>query len=140
MIYVICPRCRTKHLKGTECPNQCSRKNKKEANRVYDKYQRKNAEFYHSREWLALRDVCNNKYDNICLYSFFKYHEIVKSKVVHHIIELEDDRTQALSIDNLIPVSQIAHAEIHARYRKNKEEVQKELYEMKRQWEMIYKG
>lgn len=45
MIYVICPRCRTKHLKGTECPNQCSRKNKREANKVYDKYQRKNAEF-----------------------------------------------------------------------------------------------
>lgn len=90
-----------------------------------------------------MRAICNNKYDNIYLYSFFKYHQIVKSKIVHHIIELEDDITQALNIDNLIPVSQIAHAEIHARYRKNKKEVQKEvqkeLYEMKKQWEKLYK-
>lgn len=138
MMYVICPRCRTKHLRGTKCPNGCYERSRKESNKIYDKYLRKNADFYNSSAWKRLRAVCHNKYNHICLYSYFKYKQIVKSETVHHIIELEDDKSKSLDINNLIPVCNSAHSEIHSLYSRNKSKAQQELFSMIKKWEKLY--
>lgn len=138
MIYVICPSCKTKYPRGTECPNQCYKKNKKENNKLYDKYIRKNSEFYNSTEWKHLRAVCHNKYNHICLWSLFKHNRIEKSETIHHIIELEENKAKALDINNLIPVCNSAHNEIHSLYSRNKSKTQQELLGMLEQWERLY--
>ena len=138
MIYVICSRCGTKHLRGTECPKGCYAKLKKENNRMYDKYIRRNAEFYNSTAWRNLRNVCRIKYNNICVYSYFKHNLIIKSETVHHITELEEDKARSLDINNLIPVSNSAHNEIHSLYRKDKGKIQQELREMLKMWERLF--
>lgn len=138
MIYIICPSCRTKHLRGTECPNKCYKKNKKENNKLYDKYIRKNAEFYNSSAWKHLRTACHNKYNHVCLWSLFKHNRIENSETIHHIIELEEDKTKALDINNLIPVSNTSHAEIHSLYSKDKAKTQQELLSILEKWERLY--
>ena len=61
-------------------------------------------------------------------YILFKYNKITPATLVHHIIELTEDETQAYELSNLIPVSDIAHREIHKRYKdENLKEVQAEL-------------
>lgn len=138
MIYKICSRCGTKFPVDQNCPNDCHNKNKKELNRFYDKYSRKNKDFYNSLAWRKLRMICHNKYNHICLYSFFKYKRIIKSETIHHIIEIEEDRNKSLDMDNLIPVSNSAHIEIHSLYNRDKINTQKELFEMIKKWEKLY--
>ncbi|WP_320614360.1 hypothetical protein [Fusobacterium sp.] len=82
--------------------------------------------------------ICHNKYNHICLYSFFKYKRIIKSETIHHIIEIEEDRNKSLDMDNLIPVSNSAHIEIHSLYNRDKINTQKELFEMIKKWEKLY--
>lgn len=126
MIMKFCPRCKTLHPVDKQCPNGCGAR--KEENRLYDKYLRKNKSFYNSSQWDKLRKECMNKYDSICLYTLFKYNKITPATLVHHIIELTEDKTQAYELSNLIPVSDIAHREIHKRYKdENLKEVQAEL-------------
>ncbi|MCF2628329.1 hypothetical protein [Fusobacterium mortiferum] len=115
MIMKFCPRCRRLHPVGQKCPNGCD--SRKEENKLYDKYFRKNKTFYNSSHWDKVRKECMNKFDNICVYTLFKYTKAIPAKLVHHIIELEEDESQAYELANLIPVSDIAHREIHKRYR-----------------------
>ena len=70
------------------------------------------------------------RYDSICVYSYFKHNKIVTAVLVHHITEVSKDTEKALiyDLDNLIPVSDKAHREIHTRYKEEKlEDVQEEL-------------
>ncbi|MDY2980183.1 MAG: hypothetical protein SOR81_01035 [Fusobacterium sp.] len=41
-------------------------------------------------------------------------------------------------MDNLIPVSNSAHIEIHSLYNRDKINTQKELFEMIKKWEKLY--
>lgn len=133
-IYKICPRCRKEYEVGKECPNGCYKKTKAEANKVYDEAQRKNAELYHSKAWKMLRTVCLNKFDNICLWTFFKTGKIVTATLIHHIVEVEENKLKALDIDNLIPVSDEAHREIHELYKTSKVKVQAKLHSIKKEY------
>ena len=133
MIMKFCPSCKTLYPVGERCPKGCYAKyykseNRKEENRLYDQTKRKNKEIYHSKKWIMLRKECINKYDSICLYTLFKYNRIVPATLVHHIIELEEDKTQTFNLANLIPVCDIAHREIHRRYKtEGSKQVQTEL-------------
>lgn len=130
MIYKICPKCRTMYEVGQECPKGCFAFAKKQNNKWYDKHKRKNAEVYHNKKWDKVRLSCLMKYDNICIYTYFKYNKVVPAVLVHHITEVSKDTEKALiyDLDNLIPASDKAHREIHARYKEEKlEDVQEEL-------------
>lgn len=129
MIQKICSKCKKLYPVGKSCPNGCNSYNRKEYNRYYDKHIRKNKDIYKSKQWEIVRRKCLNRYDNICLYTYFKYKKIVPATLVHHIVEITVDKTKAFDINNLIPVSELAHREIHKRYRdENIKEVQKELH------------
>ena len=71
-----------------------------------------------------------NKFDNICVYTLCKYAKAIPATLVHHIIEIDEDESQVYELSNLIPVSEIAHREIHKRYRdEDIKQVQAELKE-----------
>lgn len=129
----ICNRCRTKYPVGTQCPNGCYVKAKKESNKFYDKYQRKNKDIYHSKQWELIRKECLSNYDSLCLYTLFKYDKAVPATMIHHIIEINADPSKAYDIENLIPLSDEAHREVHHRYNiEDIKEVQQELKKFKR--------
>ena len=129
-LYKMCPRCHSKYEYGQSCPNECMKKRKRESDRVYVKYQKKNKDLYSSVRWQRLRDRCIAR-DKICLWSYHKHKKIVQGKMAHHIIELEDDKSRAFDIDNLILVSDAAHREIHKLYNNGeKEKTQRELFGM----------
>ena len=112
----ICPRCKTIYSYDyKECPRGCSKKNKRESNKVYDKYQRDHKDFYNSLAWKKLRELCKNRFTGICIWTLYKHKRIVKGKIAHHIIPVEINKELALDIDNLLFVSDEAHREIHLR-------------------------
>lgn len=110
----ICPRCKTVYSYASkECPNGCNKKARKEANEIYDKTQRKNQDFYSSKEWKRLREACKNKYSGLCIWTLYKHKRIVKGKIAHHIVPLEVNEELGLKLYNLLYVSDEAHREIH---------------------------
>ena len=111
----MCPRCHTKYPYGESCPGGCTKRRRKVDREVYDKYQRKNKDIYSSARWQALRKRCIAR-DRICLWSYYKHNKIAQGRVVHHIIEIEDDRRRTYDMSNLILVSDAAHREIHKLY------------------------
>ena len=125
----MCSRCNSKYQYGESCPKGCFKKAKKEAQAVYDKYQRKNKAFYSSAEWLKIRKVCIAR-DGMCLWTYYKHNLIANGEVVHHIIEVDEDKEKSLSVDNLIYLSTQAHSHIHKLYKGDKRAIQKELSEM----------
>lgn len=136
----ICPRCRTVYKYNADgCPNGCSKKIKRESDKLYDKTKRKNKEFYGSKEWKRLRIACKNKFDGICIWSFFKYNRLVKGKIAHHIVMVAEDKGLALNLNNLIFVSDKAHREIHTRYNISgfNKRIHKELFYLVDRWEKM---
>lgn len=128
MIYTRCPRCGKRIEAGTTC--ECNKLRHKE----YDRLSRdkESANFYHSSNWKRMREYIMNKYDNLDVYAYVLFGQIEKAETVHHIVELKDDKSQALLETNLIPVSQSTHNFIHAAYNKSdadKRAMQASLYE-----------
>ncbi|MGL4863572.1 MAG: hypothetical protein ACRC4T_10695 [Cetobacterium sp.] len=119
----ICPRCRAVYSYSIgQCPNQCSSKAKLEDNRVYDRCQRDNKEFYSSKEWKRLRAVCKDKFSGLCLWSLYKHNKIKRGLIAHHIIPLSDDLNKGLQLSNLVYLSDEAHREIHKLYESEQQE------------------
>ncbi len=80
-----------------------------------------------------------NKYDNICIYTLLKYKRIVQATVVHHIVEVSQNKNLAYELSNLIPLCAEAHAEIHKRYNdENIKKVQSELQQYKYEYTKRY--
>jgi 5-methylcytosine-specific restriction protein A len=119
VIYKQCPRCKTVHDRNKPCPRGCYSFSKKESSKYYDKYLRKNKEVYNSSTWEKIRLRCLMRYDNICVYSLYKYQRVEVATTVHHIVEVNSDSERQLvyDMDNLIPLSDQAHREIHSRYK-----------------------
>ena len=137
MILKQCPRCKTLHSITVECPNKCFEHLKKESDRYYDKHKRKNKEVYNSKKWELTRQRSLATSDNMCLYTLYKYNRIVPATLVHHIIEVESNKRLIYDLDNLIPLSDTAHREVHRRYKsENIDQVQEEL----RQYKQLYQA
>lgn len=129
MMYVRCSRCGKRRPSGTKC--DCIKRARKE----YDsKYRNKEStQFYHSSDWLTVRNRVMNIYDSIDVFLFVTEHKIVIADVVHHIEELKENRSKALDVDNLIPLSSSTHNHIHTLYNrdeKTKKEMQERLRRM----------
>ena len=65
--------------------------------------------------------LCKLKANGLDLYELVINNNIVKGTLSHHIDELEEDRSKALDINNLIWISDKTHAYIHSEYNKNLE-------------------
>lgn len=114
----------------------CEQK-RKAATRYYDKYQRKNKEIYHSTEWTTLTEMCKNKFNKLDIFAFYEYNIIKQGALSHHIIEVEEDRSRAFDLDNLIYVSEKSHAIIHSAYEKDDESrqsMQTKLFQYIQRW------
>lgn len=128
MIYKRCPRCGKRIEAGQTC--ECVKQRHKE----YDRLSRDkdSAHFYSSSAWKRMRQYILDKYDGIDVYSYILYGHIEPATLVHHIVELKDDKSQALLEQNLIPVSSSTHNIIHSAYDKSlsdKQAMQSMLYE-----------
>ena len=121
--------------------NLCYNKAKKESQRVYDREQRKNADFYSSKEWVRLTELCKNKFKGLDIYRLYKYRVYTSGELSHHVEELNDNKERALDIKNLIYLSDESHREIHTAYNKSKEDkrvMQEYLFEIIKQYEKEY--
>ncbi len=120
----------------TETYCEKHKKTKTERHKTYDEFRRnkKSAEFYHTDEWTKTREVVLNNFNHIDIYAYYVEHKILAANIVHHVIELNDDWTKKLNLDNLIPVSDISHKMIHKAYKNNKTETQKLLFELRDKW------
>ena len=119
----ICPRCRTVYSYSIgQCPNHCSSKAKLEDNRVYDRCQRDNKEFYSSKDWKRMREICKGKFSGLCLWSLYKHNKIKRGLIAHHIVPLSEDLNKGLKLSNLVYVSDEAHREIHKLYESEQQE------------------
>lgn len=128
MIYKRCSRCRKRIEAGQTC--ECVKQRHKE----YNKYSRNkiSSEFYDSVNWKRMREYIMNKFDGLDVYAYVLYGQIEKATLVHHIVELSDDKSQALVERNLIPVSVSSHNLIHQAYNESeasKQAMQTTLYE-----------
>jgi len=129
-----CDKCKTKYPYEEKCPNKCKAKAKKEADSYYTTHQRAHNSFYESKAWRKLRLVAINRFDGLCLWSYVKHKRVVRGTVVHHIVEIKDDMNRSLDIDNLIPMSDEAHREIHQLYKTDKRGTQAELLKIIKTW------
>lgn len=101
--------------------------NKTESNRYYDlnvrnRRDKKYKEFYHSPEWIRLREYIKAKYKGLCLYSFYIEKKIVVCEIVHHIVSIKEDWSLRLCEDNLIPLSSAVHNKLEALMDKSNED------------------
>lgn len=121
----ICPRCGRPYAYGSKC--KCRAKtNYNKVNRSNDRYE----QFYHSTQWIKLRDLVRARCYHIDFYAWFKYGEIIEGDVVHHIEEVRDSWDRRLDVDNLIYVSHKSHKEIHDNYITNREAMQEFLFDI----------
>lgn len=113
----------------SECILYYQNKNAK-YQKTYDKTKRENESFYHSDEWIRIRVLIISTYIGLDLYEYFINNRIVKADTVHHIIELKEDYSKGLDINNLIPLSASSHRKIHKMYLKRKKETQDMLFDI----------
>lgn len=132
----ICSKCKKELIPFSErlC-QKCQSAN----NKAYDttKRDKRAKAFYNSKAWQALRKSLFNKYGNIDLWHLAKTGEYKEANTFHHIIEISEDWSRRLDPNNLIPVSQESHSEIHKLYEINKEKTQKKLFEILSQYQNI---
>ena len=93
--------------------------------------------FYHSSGWETLRDYVLKKYKGLDVFAYFIENRIVPATTGHHIVELKEDYSKGLIIDNIIPVSDESHRKIHMLYRKDKEGIQVMLKRLLKKWNKV---
>ncbi|MBT2600957.1 MULTISPECIES: HNH endonuclease signature motif containing protein [unclassified Oceanobacillus] len=90
------------------------KKNAQETTRNYNRYNRDdNTEgLYHSGEWRRLRQLALIR-DNYLCQRCLKNKKRSKAQVVHHIIEVKDDWSKRLELDNLESLCHRCHNQHH---------------------------
>lgn len=130
-------RCGKKIEYSLRMCQQCEKKfeeqqkeQQRDSNLRYDKYKRdrRSTEFYHSREWIQLRDLILNRFNYIDVYEYIVNKRIVRATTVHHIVPLKEEWSRRLDISNLIPVSESTHNKLHGMYKYQKQKTQDKLF------------
>lgn len=106
--------------------------NKAISNKYYDKYKRnkKHDSFYKSKDWLSVREYILVSYNGIDIYEYYTTGIIRPARVVHHIIEIEEDWGRRLDLYNLFPTTTDNHNKIDRLYRQDKKMYQEQLFDM----------
>jgi len=71
-----------------------------------------NKPFYNSARWKRKRAYILSRDKYLCQ-ECKKYGKNIEAKIVHHIIEIEDDPDLKLKDDNLVSVCRSCHNKIH---------------------------
>ncbi len=103
-------------MNGKYCP-QCAKvatMDKQEKNKRYDLKVRdpKLVKFYHSSEWNWIRSAALVRDNHLCQ-ECLKQNIIQSAEIVHHIIEIKDDWSKRLQIDNCQSVCKSCHNKLH---------------------------
>ena len=102
MILKYCERCK----KIQPYDHQCELKPKKTS-------AKKQEDFYHSTNWIKKREQIKQRCFGLDIYDLIINKSISYGRTVHHIVPLDDDRSLALSDDNLIFLSDSNHQKVH---------------------------
>ncbi|MBV4417459.1 HNH endonuclease [Clostridium tyrobutyricum] len=87
----------------------------------HDKDEYKLKKFYKSIPWIRCRLSVIRRCMYMDILELYNTGRIVEGYTVHHIIELRDDWTKRLDIDNLIYLTESNHRKVHTLYDKDKE-------------------
>lgn len=87
---------------------------KREKNKKYDQYIREDdiVKFYHSREWKKVREAVLIRDNYLCQHCL-KDNIIKSAEIVHHIVEIKDDWSKRLLINNCESVCKSCHNKLH---------------------------
>lgn len=138
--------------------SDCWKKNRNSIKKINNKYNlfredKEEIAFYNTTLWKRVANKVRGRYLNCCAICFCNSEKLWKDlkevsnlnyftedgkrkNLIHHIIELKEDRSKATSESNLICVCEKHHSAIHKIYDNgNKEELQKELLELVARWD-----
>lgn len=73
----------------------------------------KQEDFYLSMKWIKKREQIKQRCYGLDIYDLIVNKTLTYGQTVHHIVPLDDDRSLALSDDNLIFLSESNHRKIH---------------------------
>lgn len=124
---------------------QCQKKyeaEKKSRDKIYNRsrYSENNIQytrFYKSREWKYIAEVCKLYYKKVDIYSYYILKKVEYGKICHHVVEIKDDWSKRLELDNLIYLSSKNHNKIHSMYdrsEKDKKAMQDMLRELSKRY------
>ncbi|GAA0115279.1 HNH endonuclease [Clostridium senegalense] len=94
--------------------------NKKEKNKIYDSKYRKNKEVYKDKKWDKTKEVVINRDKCLCRICL-KNKRIKPKDLVHHIIEVEENKKLIYEPSNLVCVCDSCHRETHTIYRRSEQ-------------------
>ena len=152
MIKKFCPRCNKiididkQYCEKHQAEYDAYRAEQKRiANVKYDKTVRRERDkkyydFYRSKHWEQVKLFIARKYKGLCLYSYLIDKEIMQADVIHHIVEIKADWDLRFDVNNLIPLSNRVHNQIHKRYADNKDEAQEFLKGLLTKWDSEFGG
>jgi 5-methylcytosine-specific restriction protein A len=97
----------------------------KERHKMYDHSRRDkvSATFYHDKLWTLKQAEIKRRDYGLCLLCKSKK-RFKPMKLVHHIVELKEDRSLGLEDSNLISLCSVCHGYVHKQYETNKKEMQ----------------
>ena len=129
MLYKLCSHCGQRYEHTSKCANGCHDKQKKESNKIYDKFQRnsESTSIYANGRWKRLTKECKDKFNGLDIYEYYINKQIVYGNLSHHIIPLEDDMSKAYDLDNLIYLSDGTHSMVHVAYKNGEKTEMQEL-------------
>lgn len=91
--------------------------------RKYDS-NREDKKVYRDGRYRQVREQILKDYNNTCILSLLLEKKVRVAEEVHHIVEINDDITLAYDYENLIPLTEFRHTQVHLLYKKNKEKIQ----------------
>ena len=83
------------------------------------RHDKKEQSFYSSKSWKQVKNIAMQHQLNLCLYCLIKKNKGSHAELVHHIIELKDDKSKALDSSNLICLCDSCHKIIHNKYNRD---------------------
>lgn len=126
----LCAKCEKIIDMGQRYCNECQEKADKSKKKRDKKYSREHRRFrtdkeeqlfYVSKRWIQTRDRIKSRDNGLCLMCL-DMNQIGYYEVVHHIIELKEDKSKAYDKDNLLCLCGKCHRYVHREYEKSERE------------------
>lgn len=136
----LCPNCKRVLIEQgqsycSSCGGVVSEQRKKNNQRYDHLYRNKDAKaFYASSDWQQARTAVLMRFGYLDIYDYYVNSKLTRATTVHHIIELDEDWTQRLLLDNLLPLSDSNHNKIHGLYSHSRQATQDFLRTLTRRW------
>lgn len=110
--------------------------------RVTTEEQQELEDFYRSQAWQDSREGAISYCYGIDLFELYRTGKVVQGQIVHHIVEVKENKELRYEVENLIYLTDLNHKRIHKKYNKStkdKERVQEMLFAIKLDFEKNYK-